>query len=325
MLQDAEVQGQLTGVAVARLAPRVSHLLFADDTLAGKGVLIKTVIQSLPTYAMSCFQLPLGLLWSLESLMADFCWQNQGEKRVHWIAWRKLCQPVVNRGLGFHELKEFNLALLAKVRLLLKEGCRSIPKEGWRWQFECSGRFSVKSAYRHAVTMRDRELASTSTSGQLLSRGRGSLWSLIWHSGVLPKVKILIWRLCNEALPTLVKLARRAESVDTTCAVCGMGSESLKHLFWECPFSRQVCALSNIAWHMLSTWTDGPREWMLGVAQQVDRDERGWVFTLCWAIWRHRCQRLMEGRGQEPWWVWRNAMIMLDSYSTANRCQEPNN
>ncbi|KAL0433344.1 UNVERIFIED_CONTAM: putative mitochondrial protein [Sesamum latifolium] len=33
MLQDAELWGQLTGVTVARQAPRVSHLLFADDTL----------------------------------------------------------------------------------------------------------------------------------------------------------------------------------------------------------------------------------------------------------------------------------------------------
>ncbi|KAL0433343.1 UNVERIFIED_CONTAM: hypothetical protein Slati_2668600 [Sesamum latifolium] len=166
-------------------------------------------------------------------------------------------------------------------RLLLKEGCRFITNEGWRWRFERMGRFSVKSAYRHAVTMRDRELASSSASGQLLTQGRGSLWSLIWRSGVPLKVKVLVWRLCKKALPTLVNLTRRAEGVDTTCAVCGMGSESFKHVFWECPFSRQVWALSNIAWHRLSTWTDGPRDWMLGVVQQVDREERGWVFTLC--------------------------------------------
>ncbi|KAL0406466.1 UNVERIFIED_CONTAM: putative mitochondrial protein [Sesamum latifolium] len=173
LIQDAENRGRLTGVAVARNAPRVSHLLFADDTLvfceatkeqinewkharggktilgrlvgsrlvpchdkylglpavggrsrqvlfknirerfwdrigrwnakllsqAGKGVLIKAVLQSLSTYAMSCFMLPVTLLRSLESTMADFWWHNRGEKWVYWIAWRKMCRPL-REGVG---------------------------------------------------------------------------------------------------------------------------------------------------------------------------------------------------------------------------------
>ncbi|KAL0458975.1 UNVERIFIED_CONTAM: putative mitochondrial protein [Sesamum latifolium] len=172
LIQDTERWGQLTGVAVARQAPRVSHLFFVNDTLvfceataeqigevrrilrvyarasrqeinlqkstmvisggvpiavkhllevvlrvtvgprhdkylglpavggrsrealfksirdrmwnrigewntkmlsqAGKGVLVEAMLQSLPTYAMSSFQLPIGFLQSLESLMAYF-------------------------------------------------------------------------------------------------------------------------------------------------------------------------------------------------------------------------------------------------------------
>ncbi|KAL0448585.1 UNVERIFIED_CONTAM: putative mitochondrial protein [Sesamum latifolium] len=75
---------------------------------------MKAVLQSLPTYAMSCFQLPTTLVRNLEAIMADFWWHSRGEKTTHWVAWRKLCRPLGAGGLGFWELREFNLALLAK-------------------------------------------------------------------------------------------------------------------------------------------------------------------------------------------------------------------
>ncbi|KAL0345631.1 UNVERIFIED_CONTAM: putative mitochondrial protein [Sesamum radiatum] len=81
---------------------------------AGKGVLVKAVVQALSTYAMSCFQLSVSLVWNLESMMADFWWHNRGDKRMHWVAWQKLCRSTMEGGFGFRELKEFNLALLAK-------------------------------------------------------------------------------------------------------------------------------------------------------------------------------------------------------------------
>ncbi|KAL0455940.1 UNVERIFIED_CONTAM: hypothetical protein Slati_0933200 [Sesamum latifolium] len=85
-----------------------------DYLKRGKGLIVKVVLQSLPTYAMSCFQLPVSLVRSLESMMTNFWWHNRGEKRVHWVAWSKLCRPAVEGRLGFRELREFNLALLSK-------------------------------------------------------------------------------------------------------------------------------------------------------------------------------------------------------------------
>ncbi|KAK4392125.1 putative mitochondrial protein [Sesamum angolense] len=81
---------------------------------ARKGMLIKAVLQSIPTYAMGVFCLSESVLRDIQSLCADFWWHDRGHRKVHWIAWDKLCARSVKGGLGFREFRAFNQAMLAK-------------------------------------------------------------------------------------------------------------------------------------------------------------------------------------------------------------------
>src|SRR5688572_32630763 len=61
---------------------------------AGKEVVIKAVVQAIPTYMMSIFQIPEGLLAEIHSMMAHFWWGSTGENRkVHWHRWANLSKP----------------------------------------------------------------------------------------------------------------------------------------------------------------------------------------------------------------------------------------
>lgn len=76
---------------------------------AGKEVLIKAVVQAIPTYMMSCFELLEGVCNDLESLMEKFWWGSQDENhKIHWTSWENL--PVANGegGMGFRGVFRFS-------------------------------------------------------------------------------------------------------------------------------------------------------------------------------------------------------------------------
>jgi hypothetical protein len=82
---------------------------------AGREILLKAVVQAIPTYCMSVFKLPKALCSEINSMMAKIFWGHKDrDNRIHWKSWTKLCFSKSQGGMGFRDLSVFNKALLAK-------------------------------------------------------------------------------------------------------------------------------------------------------------------------------------------------------------------
>ena len=69
---------------------------------AGKEVLIKAMAQSIPTYTMGDFLLPVKFCNELNALCSRFWWGQTGDKRkIHWKSWNFLTKPKKESGMGF--------------------------------------------------------------------------------------------------------------------------------------------------------------------------------------------------------------------------------
>ena len=81
----------------------------------GREVLIKSILQAIPSYAVTCFRLPKTLVSAIHKAVAKFWWGGSGdERKMQLCKWEELTKRKTEGGLGFRDLEKFNQALVAK-------------------------------------------------------------------------------------------------------------------------------------------------------------------------------------------------------------------
>ncbi|KAJ0434249.1 putative RNA-directed DNA polymerase [Helianthus annuus] len=84
-------------------------------SFGGRVTMIKSVLNSLPTYYFSLYRAPEKVIELLDRMRRVFFWGGSDEKaKANWVAWQKVIAPVNYGGLGFGSLRDMNSALLAK-------------------------------------------------------------------------------------------------------------------------------------------------------------------------------------------------------------------
>ena len=88
--------------------------------------MLKAVLTAVPSSAMTCFLLPIGLCKMIQSALTRFWWDsNTGKKKMCWLSWDTLTKSKGMGGLGFKDIQTFNIALLVKIpwRMLTNPNC----------------------------------------------------------------------------------------------------------------------------------------------------------------------------------------------------------
>ncbi|KAE8687812.1 Beta-adaptin-like protein A [Hibiscus syriacus] len=84
-------------------------------SMAGRLVLIKSVLSSLPIFFLSIFKMLLKVKQKVNTLMSNFLWgESSSKNRNHWVSWQAVCKPLEDGGLGILNLNIINRALLGK-------------------------------------------------------------------------------------------------------------------------------------------------------------------------------------------------------------------
>ncbi|KAG7558925.1 Ribonuclease H-like superfamily [Arabidopsis thaliana x Arabidopsis arenosa] len=104
------------GEVLERVSSRLAGWKGKTLSLAGRITLTKSVLSSIPVHSMNTVLLPASTLEKLDKASRSFVWgTTQEKKKIHLMAWKRVCKPKAAGGLGLMMAKDMNRALLAKV------------------------------------------------------------------------------------------------------------------------------------------------------------------------------------------------------------------
>jgi len=105
----------------------------------------------------------------------------------------------------------------------------------------------------------------------------------------MPKIKVFLWQLCHNALPSRGLLLKRQIALDPVCLSCQFDIESIEHIFKVCPMTIKVWELAGTHSWLPSIPFDNPSISLCGDLNDLSLWKSSHftkIILTLWSIWK---------------------------------------
>ncbi|KAL2224601.1 UNVERIFIED_CONTAM: hypothetical protein Sindi_3017100 [Sesamum indicum] len=99
---------------ISKIDARITGWEGISLSYVGRVQIIKTVLSTLSLYWASAFILPKKVINEIEKRLRNFLWKGTKSSGYAKDAWKDVCRPVDEGGLGFKDISTLNRALMSK-------------------------------------------------------------------------------------------------------------------------------------------------------------------------------------------------------------------
>ncbi|KAK2659019.1 hypothetical protein Ddye_005552 [Dipteronia dyeriana] len=179
------------------------------------------------------------------------------------------------------------------------------------WHYDMMGTYSVRSGYHLGSVL----ASNPGTSGL---NSLESWWKYFWRLKIPSKVKIFLWKACNNWIPSNKNLASRRVSIVNSCPVCFTWPESTLHALWCChslKMTRRMCPFMDKV-----KVSEGDRfiDFLISCRNLLSCEDLELLCIILWRVWYRRNSLVFKSatlldKDIVPW-----AIAFLDEFRLAN-------
>ena len=194
-----------------------------------------------------------------------------------------VCEPITSDG-------QWNKLFLDKLFVKDDVECiltiplgKSSTIDKWRWFYESSGRYSVRSGYRLALEAEGNHESKGNSSG---SHSSSSFWNSLWRLNIPNKIKLFMWKAILDIIPSNFNLFCRKIPTSPICPICQKCEETGLHILWKCNLSKKLWA--NIGWNFSNTNPSSFSGLFEYVISSLTIEHVELFCYICWLLWNER-------------------------------------
>lgn len=297
------------------------HLSFA-----GRLELLRSVLFGMVQFWLCIFPIPETVVLQIARICRNFLWTGNVQKsHSALVAWKSICMPRREGGLGLFGIKARNQSFLVKHIWDIHRGADSLWIN-WIHHFilpslsiwDAQAAKSSSPLWKSLVSLKNILLADFGGRSQVVDamtswhagdngfaaeaydhfrvKGREISWdSVVWESWSLPKHSFVLWLAALGKLRTKDRLHFVPENLN--CVFCAQEEESHAHLFFHCSWTSSF-------WSSITRWLHLPRRLptlssaIRGLAPKkksmVHRMRRASLSIAVYLLWEERNKRLFD-------------------------------
>ncbi|XP_030497527.2 uncharacterized protein LOC115713182 [Cannabis sativa] len=237
--------GKECAVLAEKMTARIKIWSSRNLSLAGRVVLVQSVLMSIHSYWSQIMVLPKKTIRDIEAICRAYLWKGHHVSvGAAPIAWERLCQPKKAGGIGLKKIAEWNTAAMIKYvwAIANKEDnlwirwihCVYMKGVDW-WSYQASSQASWY--WKRLVAVKNQvlevmDIQQVSTTPYRISNG---------YKALCPLKDKVNWS-HEDRLKTRERLHRMNIIGEDSCLLCSNQTETSKHLFFLCSFSHTCLA-----------------------------------------------------------------------------------
>lgn len=140
-----------------------------------------------------------------------------------------------------------------------------------------------------------------SKAGQSDTTAVKSDWAKLWKVQLPSKLRLFLWRLAHQSIPTEDVRHHRNMATTNFCSMCGQ-PDSWRHSLLECNLAKPVWALERESIIELLSQIQEPsaRAWLAAVVKGLTQEELTRVAVRLWAVWHAKRKAIHEQEFHNP-------------------------
>ena len=193
-------------------------------------------------------------------------------------------------------------------------------KDYHAWLPTKDGCYNIKSGY--FTSLKRVQLIEEISQGVIIRPHQGFDWTRdIWNIKSSPKTKFFLWKLMRGAVPLGKNLKARHINDSAMCTFCALEESSL-HLFFQCPFAKQIWNVApfknTLSVDHISSLRAGIKASKLLICLPPSGLAAGPLLPwIVWAIWVARNQKIFNNKISSPMETLTHAISLAREWQSA--------